>query len=216
MAKESRNDPLETAGRTFHQRLLEGDVTATSEIAELFMPVIIDKLNRRYPNLDNPHLIDTAVEDALMNYFRRPEQYDPAKLSLVGYLRMSAEGDLRNLLKREKLIQTQQSLSECVELVNDDAEHEVEVQDDLDLEALVFAQCSPIWQRLSDLLPDPVDQGIVLLMIEGERETSAYASLLGILDRPPKERSQAVKRHKDRIKKKLQRNINWSEVSENG
>ena len=94
-------------------------------------------------------------------------------------------------------------------------EHGVKVQDDFDLEALVFTRHSPIWQMLSNLLPDPVDQEIVLLMMEGVRETSTYASVLGISDRPSEEQAQVVKRYKDRIKRKLQRNIKRSEVSEN-
>lgn len=216
MPEASRADPLEKVGKALHQRLLDGDVTAPAQIAELFMPVIIGKLRQGYPTLDDPHLIDTAVEDALINYFACPEQYDPAKLGLAGYLRMSANGDLLNLLKREKKIQDQQNLSECVELEDGDAEHGVEVQDDFNLEALVFAHHSPIWQRLSNLLPDPVDQEIVLLMMEGVHETSAYASVLEVSDRSPKEQAQAVKRHKDRIKRKLQRNVNRSEVGENG
>jgi hypothetical protein len=215
MSGGSCSDPLEEAGKALHQRLLNGDVTAPAEIAELFMPVIIGKLHRGYPALDDPHLVDTAVEDALMNYFARPEQYDPAKLSLAGYLRMSANGDLLNLLKRAKKIQKQQSLSEYVELEDGSVEHGVKVQDDFDLEALVLAHHSPVWQMLSDLLPDPVDQEIVLMMMECVRETSAYASVLGISDCSPKEQAQVVKRHKDRIKRKLQRNIKRSEVSEN-
>jgi hypothetical protein len=215
MSEEGWVDPLKAMGRVLHQRLLDGDITAAAEIAELFMPVVIDKLGRGYPSLDDPHLIDTAVEEALVSYFERPEQYDPAKLDLAGYLRMSADGDLRNLLKKEKRIQSQQSLSEYVELSDDDTEHEAEVPDDFNLEALVFSHCSPVWQRLSDLLPDPVDQEIVLLMMEGERKTSVYADVLGISSRPSEEQAQVVKRHKDRIKKTLQRNVNRTEVSEN-
>ena len=37
------------------------------------------------------------------------------------------------------------------------------------------------------------------------RETSAYAVALGIADRPQREQEKIVKRHKDRLKKKLLR-----------
>jgi DNA-directed RNA polymerase specialized sigma24 family protein len=213
VAEGNHEDPFEATGRRLHHRLLEGDVTSTAEIAELFMPIIIDRLNRRYPNLGDPHLIETAVEDALMNYFERPEQYDPAKLSLAGYLRMSANGDLLNALKREKRRPKQESLEEYVELSNGSAEHGV--KDDFDLEATVFARQSPVWQRLADLLPDPIDQQIVLLMMEGIRDTSVFADVLRISDYPREEQARIVKRHKDRLKKKLQRNIKRSEVSQN-
>src|SRR5688500_14589281 len=99
MAERHRSEQL---GYTLHQLLLEGDVTAPARITEVFMPLVIDRLRRRYPYLSDPDLIDTAVEDTLINYFNRPEQYDPAKASLAGYLRMAANGDLLNLLKRPR------------------------------------------------------------------------------------------------------------------
>jgi hypothetical protein len=216
MSEDGSNDPLEAAGRALHQKLLDGDVTAPAAIAELFMPVVVSKLSRRYPNLDDPHLINTAVEDALINYFGRPEQCDPARLGLAGYLYMSSNGDLLNLLEREQKTINHKSLSESVELGDGDTEYGVRVHDERELEDLVLVHVSPIWQRLSALLPDLVDQEIVLLMMEGVRSTSAYASVLGVADRSPREQAQIVKRHKDRIKKKLQRNIERSEVIDHG
>jgi hypothetical protein len=53
-------------------------------------------------------------------------------------------------------------------------------------------------------------------MMEGERRTRVYADVLEISDLPPKEQAQVVKRHKDRVKKTLQRNISRSGMSENG
>lgn len=216
MSEEADLDQLEQLGRALHQRLLDGDVTAPAEIAETFMPLIIDRLRRGYPNLDDPHLVDTAVEDALINYFSRPQQYDPAKISLASYLRMSANGDLLNLLERDKRNTEHLRLVECVELDRSDTEYGVEIQDEFDLEALVLALNSPVWQRLSDLLPDPIDQEIVLLMMEGVHKTSVYADVLGISDHSSKEQATIVKRHKDRLKKKLQRSLKRSELSENG
>jgi hypothetical protein len=77
----------------------------------------------------------------------------------------------------------------------------------------VLARASPVWRRISDLLPDPTDQEIVLLMMEGIRETSAYADVLGISDYSVEEQAAIVKRHKDRLKKKLERHIKRSELS---
>lgn len=216
MSEEATLDQLEQLGRVLHQRVLDGDVTASAEVAEIFMPLTISRLRRRYHTLDDPHLVDTAVEDALMNYFNRPQQYDPAKISLASYLYMSARGDLLNLIERGKRNTEHLRLVECVELDSSDTEHGVEIQDEFDLEALVLALNSPVWQRLSQLLPDPIDQEIVLLMMEGVRKTSVYADVLGISDRSAKKQATIVKRHKDRLKKKLQRNLKRSDLSENG
>jgi hypothetical protein len=163
--------------------------------------------------LDDPHLVDTAVEDALLSYFKRPEQYDPAKLRLEGYLYMSARGDLLNLLKQQEKDSRQVGLAEVVELGDSDTEHGVEVQDELDMETFVLNRTSPVWERLSQILPDSTDQEIVLLMMEGVRETSVYADVLGISDHAPEEQFIIVKRHKDRVKKRLQRNLNRTELS---
>ena len=215
MSEEATVDQLEELERVLHQRVLDGDVTAPARVAEVFMPLITRRLRRRFPRLGDSHLIDTAVEDALMNYFNRPQQYDPAKSSLASYLYMSARGDLLNLLERDKRYTEHLRLVECVELDNSETEYGVEVKDEFDLEALILALNSPVWQRLSDLLPDPIDQEIVLLMMEGMRKTSVYAEVLGISDHPVGEQAAIVKRHKDRLKKKVQRNIQRSELREN-
>jgi hypothetical protein len=129
---------------------------------------------------------------------------------------MSSNGDLLNLLNREQRTNNHKSLSECVELGDVSTEYGVRVQDEFDLEELVLYRQSPIWERLSCLLPDEVDQEILLLMMEGVRDTHAYASVLDLSKRSPEEQAKIVKRHKDRIKKRLQRNIERSEVNGHG
>jgi hypothetical protein len=59
MAAKSDLEQLKQFGFTLHQRLLEGDLTASAQIAETFMPWIIELLNYRYPNL--PDLISTEL-----------------------------------------------------------------------------------------------------------------------------------------------------------
>src|SRR5690606_1984281 len=51
----------------------------------------------RYPGAD-PDLIHDAVTDALLDHWRRPERYGPARASELGYLRMAAWRNLLNLL----------------------------------------------------------------------------------------------------------------------
>jgi DNA-directed RNA polymerase specialized sigma24 family protein len=215
VSEKATSNQLENPSRVLHQRVLDGDVTAPAEVAEAFMPLTINRLRRQYHNLHDPHLIDTAVEDALVNYFNRPQQYDPAKSSLASYLYMSARYDLLNLLERDKRYTEHLRLAEYVELDNSKTEHGVEIQDEFNLEALILSLNSPVWQRLSDLLPDPVDQEIVLLMMEGVRKTSVFADVLGISDHSVEEQAAIVKRHKDRLKKKLQRSIQRSELRDN-
>ncbi len=206
----STNLDLKELSNALHQRLLAGSATATANIAEVFLPLLTSRLRQRYPNLDDPHLVDTAVEDALVSYFKRPKQYDPVKLSLASYLRMSADGDLRNSLKSQKNDTTTKSLDRFVEL--EDRETEYQLADNFDLEAQVMNNLSPVWRRLNELVTDPIDQEIVLLMMEGVRDTKAYAEVLGVSEHSFEKQAAAVKRHKDRLKKVLRRAIKPSEL----
>lgn len=209
MLSEASNSSDEVA---LHQRLLAGDLTASAEIAETYLPRLIHYMGTHFPRID-PHLVETATDDALMSYLQRPEQYDPGKLSLERYLRMSARCDLYNLLtesKRESGPQDRQD----VELDATSMEHDIEDETGLSVEEQVAILISPVWQRLQELLPNQVDLEIVLLMMEDIRETSAYATILGITHLTQEEQAREVKRHKDRLKKWLQRKVQHSELTD--
>ena len=45
-----------------------------------------------------------AAEDAILALIRKPESYSPERQTLEVYLRMSARGDLRNLLAKERRV----------------------------------------------------------------------------------------------------------------
>lgn len=184
-----------------HNRLLQEDITVPAEIAEYLLFTLIKRLHRRYPHLDDAHLVDTAVHEALIRYFQHPEWYDPNRAGLSSYLLMSADGDLRNMLKGERgnMVFTATSL--------DDSEQEgtMSLADGFDLEHEVASTLSTTWSHLQNHLPNPVDQEIVQLMLDNIRETEIYADTLGIQNRPHREQQRIVKRHKDRLRKKLRR-----------
>lgn len=79
MLEDEGVEELKKEGDEFHSRLLEGDITVTAEIANAYLVALVEILSKKFPQLDNPHLIPTAVEDALLNYFDRPEQFNPQK-----------------------------------------------------------------------------------------------------------------------------------------
>lgn len=203
---------LKAEGNEFHSRLLEDDPTVTFDIANVYLLPLIEDLSQRFPQLDDPHLVPTAVEDALLGYFDKPEQFDPQKgISLFAYLRMSANGDILNLLKKHNTDISKLNFEEFVELPLSESEYRVEP--DNDLEALIGRQDSPILAQLADLFPNVVDQEIVMLMMEGERSTHIFAEVLDILNLPVVEQRAIVKRNKDRIKKTIQRHIKRSDLS---
>src|SRR5437667_7528373 len=93
--------PVAQDHQTLYRRLLESDPTAPNDLAEALLEPLMLWLSERHRHT-HPDLIAQAADDALLNLFRKPSSYDPEKGSLEGYLRMSAEGDLRNLLARER------------------------------------------------------------------------------------------------------------------
>ncbi|HZQ38643.1 MAG TPA: hypothetical protein VFD32_22145, partial [Dehalococcoidia bacterium] len=84
-----------------HRRLLEGSRTASSEIAIAYMDYLVWRLRLANPRVDD-HFWTMAATDALMSYIKHPRAYDPHQLPLDKYLFMSAQGDLKNHLARER------------------------------------------------------------------------------------------------------------------
>jgi DNA-directed RNA polymerase specialized sigma24 family protein len=190
-----------------HQRLLAGSSpTVTSEIAAELLPAIVKGLMREFPQVGDPHLIETAGEDALLFYFDHPAQFDPARSSLFTYLRMRAKGYLLNSLGRQK---SSQGGENVVELAGAETVYEVEAQNERDAEAALIEHESQteIMQKLSEIITDPQDFQVLVLMLEGVRETSAFAAVLGITDRLLTDQTKLVKQRKDRIKKAVQRKM---------
>lgn len=191
-----------------HQRLLsDSSPTVTSEIAVEFLQPIAKSLTREFPQVSDPHLIETAAEDALLFYFANAAQFNPALSSLYTYLRMRARGYLLNSLGRR---QGSQGGEKVVELTGSETVYEIEAQDECDAETGLIRSESDaeIMQKLSGIISNPIDFRVLTLMLENVRETSAFAAALGITDRSLDEQTKLVKRCKDRIKKAVQRKMN--------
>src|SRR5689334_13864032 len=130
-----------------HTRIVAGDMTAPAELAELVLPVLTDRLTKKYPTIYDPDLIDIAVTDAVLNYCAHPESYKPQKLSLIGYLLMSANGDLLNYAKPKNIERNSVQLNEDVELRDRYAEIPIEGSvaiDDVSVEEEAFARLSSV------------------------------------------------------------------------
>jgi RNA polymerase sigma-70 factor (ECF subfamily) len=182
---------LERQGRELHQLMLKGDVTAPARVAEFFLPILSRKLADRSKNV-HPNMIDTAVADTLLDYLKRPEKFDPTKLPLGKFLLMSAGGDLKNLLSSRAKEVERWGFTENVEVPGSAAEHCSEPSDEK-------------LKRILNIVESETDRKLVSLMAEGVRKTDPYAAVLGITHLAQAERAKAVKRHKDRLLKMLQR-----------
>lgn len=190
---------LKQIGESLHRKLLnDTSLSVTSKIAEIFLPALTKSLTRAYYNLGDHHLIETAIEDALLAYFDHPQQFNPSRASLFTFLRMRANSYLLNDLGKNKV----------VEVTDAEPVYNMEALEDDALSVLVEHEAqSEIQQKLQRIIPDPTDFQLLSLMLEGVRETSAYASVLGITNYEIAEQTKLVKQHKDRIKKTVQRKL---------
>jgi DNA-directed RNA polymerase specialized sigma24 family protein len=193
--------PVTTFPLSLWERLLARDASAWSELFTTFYDPLIAWLSRRMRYAD-PHLIEEAAETALLALGNNPQGYDPRRASLEGYLRLSARGDLLNLLRRER----RHRLKRCdLRLVEDGVEAgKYPGREDDPSWRLCLAEET---ERL--LRPPPgLSEGerrVWELMQRGERATSVCAEALGLSHLPRHEQAVKVKRVKDRISKRLER-----------
>lgn len=193
--------------------LLSGDPTAHSRIWLAYYERALRQMKKKFSAISDEDIVHTGTFTAFDNYLKRPEQYHPEKRSLYGYLCMSAVGDIRNEAKRQGKYQHRlQPLYVDVAEGGEGAEYERELVSDTDVEAEVLERLHPTYMRIDALVPDVVDRQVVRMMLDGERETGAYAEVMGISDRPRAEQEREVKKCKDRLTKKLKRNLDPEEV----
>ncbi len=102
-ADSSVGDADQASALQLHRQCLAGEPVAQARLYELFAPQICRILATKFPALQasHPGWIEDAVVDGMTDYLVHPARYDPDRRSLLGYLVMLAEGDLRNRRNRE-------------------------------------------------------------------------------------------------------------------
>lgn len=198
------------AGRALHARLLAGDVTASSDLAAAYLEPLVTWLLRHNPTLD-PHLCETAADDAILALIANPSGYTPQKMGLQAYLRMSASGDLKNALRREARHGRGRARLDAVELspelgkyVQDAGADPARIVEGREAVIELIDRRRRVPRAVRALLTDAERRALALLL-EGERRTAMYAAALDIADLTPAEQRREVKRVKDRLKKRLTR-----------
>lgn len=185
---------------------MDRDLTAANDVADAYLETLVvwlGDIDARAPE----DVRMEAAEDAILALIRRPESYAPERQTLEIYLRMSARGDLRNLLRRERRHGEGRRSWGAVELSPDAGKYLGRIDD-----PALPLQLAEERQRVNDAVPESVrrrlsetDQRALDLILQGERRTAVYADLYGLLHLPENEQRGAVKRHKDRLKNVLKR-----------
>ncbi len=199
--------PTDEEAREIHARLCQGDPVASSELAMAFLEPLAVGLLRGNPHVD-PHLCEQAAEDAILTLIEDPDSYDPDRGRLGAYLKMSARGDLKNALDRERRLHSRIEYLEEIELSDFGRNSYQEGTDP----ATIVERENDERELLTRVVAPEVEhsftreeQCVLALMLKGERRTSEYARILGITELPEIDQRRAVKRAKDRIKRRMQR-----------
>jgi hypothetical protein len=195
-----------TIGQVLHTRFIAGDPVAPNEIFERYQQILVRRLElyRARKNLYtvDDTMIDAAVIQALGNYLSGSDTYDPSKgKTLAGFLLMAAEGDLKNLLSKERtpdgfhLVELDEadrnSQSEGVGAFADELVDQMELDE---------------WRQQARAAVESDDERIVLeLMLSGERANRAYAAALGWPEPTNPQHTRQVNKIKERLTKRLKR-----------
>jgi DNA-directed RNA polymerase specialized sigma24 family protein len=189
-----------------HRRITKHEPTAFAELCEAALPHLVSFLGEMYPGQD-AHTRETTAIDLLLDYRKRPTQYHANRLSLFAYLRMAAKYDMLNQIekqrRRERWLTDLDDAGVALQLADRNTE-----QDNTELEEWLKQYTDLSLREVfveANAQLDERDQQMLLMMLEGIRETSAYAELLGIDGLDEAARRQEVKRAKDRIMKRLKR-----------
>lgn len=201
----------EEHARDLHRRLLASDPVAPAEFAEAALEPLIANLALRNPGLD-PHLRQTAAEDAILALIKRPGAYDPLRGALLPYMHRSAQGDLLNALARERRHAARQADLDAVELSPGLRKY---VQDSGADPAQIAQSREEIGEMIAQArtqVPDTVRAALtagearaLALMRQGERKTEVFAAALGISHLAEADQRREVKRVKDRVQKRIER-----------
>lgn len=190
-----------------HQALLDGDVTAPALLAEQLLPLLGGKLRPAWSGLTDPQILESAIGFSVAKYLRNPETYDPSGRSLVNYLAMDIDGDVKNELKKRQPVAMsgeviEQELVE-VGIRERNLTAEDEALDGLDPFDLPQETVAAARRQLAQL--SPRDRELAQLVVDELRSYAVWADKLGITHLPLDDQVREVKRNKDRIKKKLER-----------
>ncbi len=193
--------------RSLHKRLVDQEPTAPTDLVRLFLDHLIAWLVKTNRSSIPDDLCVEAAEDALIALAKSPASFNPARgKRLAAYLRMSAQGDLRNILRREGRHLANHIRLEDAELspkagkylaVRDDPLRSLERQEETTEARTVMA---PVREGLSE-----AESRALELVLQGERKTAVFAEALGLTHLPVDFQRTEVKRVKDKLKKRIER-----------
>jgi RNA polymerase sigma factor (sigma-70 family) len=193
--------PTREQEQELHHRLLDGDKAAPADLAEAYYDALLQFLRRKNAKYISDDLLSDAAYETWSSLSKKPTSYD-GNGSLWTYLRMSAQGDLRNALAKERRrLMCAENVEEC------STNGKIRLAD---TEALA-AQEEKVDRVRREIMP-VVQAGLtdgelrcLELYLGGEHKTAPFADALGIAALPQAQREANVKRTKDKLKSRIKR-----------
>ncbi len=187
-----------------YRRLLARDPVGPADFAVAFLKPLIAWLQTTHAGID-PMACEEAADEAIVSFLNNLTAYDPERLAVEAFLRMAAQRDLQNLLRKERRHQQNRSPLKVVEQASDDGKYLGRDDDPslpLQIEEARQRQAPPdaLWQQLTD-----VERRFWEQMEQGEWRTPVFAVILGVTHLSAAEQQREVKRVKDRLKKRRER-----------
>jgi len=185
---------LETDELGLHERVLQHDPVAPSEVFRVFMDPILNILVRDLA-CDRWDAHDAAVE-AVLAYLEQPDRYDPKKGRLLTYLAGAAKHRLVDHLRSAAAqARREQKFAELVELQARPPNER--------LEETVEARLA--WERFEKRMKSEEDRQAFRLILQGKQPAERFAEVFGLTSLPRDAMEREVKRNRDRLMKLLER-----------
>jgi DNA-directed RNA polymerase specialized sigma24 family protein len=191
-------------GRVLHEQFLEGDVDAYKEIFGRYNIRVLRHVAyvvRSNPKLsyDEEIAIDAAML-ALTNYALSPEKYNPSLSSLLTYLRNAAYADYVNewrkrLRQQRNIVEIEEETWNTISGDGEIVERQVELGEE-------NARAEEFMRSLCDN-----DDELKILRQIIDRERDANACIVELGWPPGKESVQRLYREKDKLMKRMKRNL---------
>ncbi|ATB40439.1 hypothetical protein CYFUS_005888 [Cystobacter fuscus] len=179
-----------------HRRALQRDPVILTDLFEFFAQQITRFL--RDDLRCGKDAADDAIFDTLLAYVKQPDRYDPQKARLITYLTRAAKHQAWDRSRSEKsAARREREFGRAVELWRRTPKEEMEN----------FVEAIRALDRLVERghLKDERDVAFLRLFLSGERSTERLAEVLGLGSSPLEQKRRAVKRHRDRLMKILER-----------
>jgi hypothetical protein len=164
----------------------------------------LKKWYEKVANMDEGLILE-AVNEAFWGYYKNPETFNPNQNTLLRFLEIAAERDLKNILEREKKHLKKINIPENVELEENYWNSITRVNQSTDGSLIEEEALKQVKAELSKHFKTEIDIELAKHILFGERQTEVFSKLLNIETLDVNDQKKQVKKHKDRIKAILTR-----------